>query len=133
MPRATCKRLAHRLAKGPSLGLRRLSSASGYCYTTSAPSAPTQVAATVDITKANVTWQSGCDGESPITGSRASAYTRSSGGTTVQCCPTTGTGLGCTITGLANGTTSYIEVMANNAVGTSAASSPGIAVTPVAP
>ena len=61
-------------------------------------------------------------GGSAITGYSARAYSAANGGTLAGSCTTSSTA--CSITGLVNGTTYYIAVLATNAVGTGSASTP---------
>ena len=97
-----------------------------------APSAPQTVAATAGAVSAAVTWAAPTsNGGSAITGYVARAFDAATNGTLVSSCPPTLT-LACTVTGLANGTTYFVDVVATNAVGTSLPSSPRVAVTPVA-
>ncbi|MGA2835658.1 MAG: putative Ig domain-containing protein [Acidimicrobiales bacterium] len=96
------------------------------------PGAPTDVVAVSDSASADVTWSApGSDGGSVVTGYTATAYTSSAGTTTVGTACTTTT-LACSVTGLANGTTYYIGVVATNVVGSSPQSNPLQAVTPIA-
>ena len=88
------------------------------------PGAPTGLTATAGNGQVALTWTApSSDGGSPVTGYTATA---SPGGTT---CSVGGSTLGCTITGLTNGTTYSFTVRATNAVGTGPASAPA-SVTP---
>lgn len=90
-----------------------------------APSPPTRVSAVAGDTSATVSWSPPSDdGGSPVT-----AYTVYAD--SWQVCRTTA--LTCNATGLTNGTPYTFTVSATNSVGTSAASTPSAAVTPVAP
>ncbi len=97
------------------------------------PGAPTDVLAASDSASADVSWTAPTsNGGSPVTGYTATAYTSAAGSTTVGTACTTTTALVCTVTGLTNGTTYYVGVVATNAAGTSASSSPLQPVTPIA-
>ena len=94
-----------------------------------APSAPTSVAATRGNASASVSWKAPTSaGSSPVTSYTARAWSASSGGSTVSTC--TAAASGCTITGLTNGVTSYVDVVATSAAGTGPSSAPRVAVTP---
>ena len=88
------------------------------------PGAPTNVAATPADASALVSWSApASDGGRPITGYRATA---APGG---AFCTTAGP-LGCTITGLANGTPYEVTVVASSTLGPGPASNPAAGVTP---
>ena len=96
------------------------------------PGAPTNVLAVSDSAAADVSWSApSSTGGSPVTGYTATAYTTLAG-TTVVGTPCTTTALACTVTGLTNGTTYYVGVVATNAAGSSISSNPLQAVTPLA-
>jgi titin len=96
------------------------------------PGAPTNVLAASDSASADASWSApASDGGSPVTGYTATAYTSSAGTTIAGTACTTAT-LDCSVTGLTNGTTYYIGVVATNAAGSSVTSSPLTAVTPLA-
>ncbi len=88
------------------------------------PDAPTGVVAVPGNTNAVISWTAPYNGGVPITGYTVSA----SPGT--RTCSTSSTS--CTVTGLTNGVTYTFTVTATNARGTSPASAPSNAVTPVA-
>ena len=95
------------------------------------PSVPQQVSVLGNPTAAVVTWLApSSTGGSVITGYTASAYSASTDGSVSASCVTAG--LTCTITGLTNGTTYYVSVVATNAAGSSAATAPRISVIPAA-
>jgi hypothetical protein len=92
-----------------------------------APSAPTAVAGDAQAT---VTWTAPSDnGGSAVTGYTVTAVEDA----TKTCTPTPATALTCTVTGLTNDTAYTFTVVATNAIGSSSASAPSIAVTPEAP
>ncbi len=96
------------------------------------PDSPTNVVAVSDSASADVSWVAPrSDGGSPITGYVATAYTSSSGGS-VAGTPCTTVTLGCSITGLTNGTTYYVGVVATNSIGSGTDSEPLVPVTPIA-
>ncbi|MGO8826497.1 MAG: fibronectin type III domain-containing protein [Acidimicrobiales bacterium] len=96
------------------------------------PGAPTNVVAASDSASADVSWTApASDGGSVITGYTATAYTSQAGTTTAGTACTTAS-LACSVTGLTNGTTYYVGVVATNAAGSSVTSSPLQAVTPIA-
>ena len=101
------------------------------CAGTSTSSSPRLVTATRGQAKTTVSWSApSTNGESAITGYTASAYTLSTGGSAAGTCTTTN--LTCEITGLANGTTYYVGVIAANGVGNSDESSPRVTTVPAA-
>ncbi len=98
-----------------------------------APGQPTSVSAARGTSgQAVVTWTvPASNGGSAITGFTARAYTAASGGTAARTCTVSGAAATtCTIASLTNGTTYYVDVIATNAVGSSAASSPRVTVVP---
>ncbi len=96
-----------------------------------APNSPQQVSVIGNPTAAVVAWLAPTsNGGAAISGYTASAYSASSGGTLSSSCTTTS--LSCSIAGLTNGTTYYVSVVATNAAGSSAATSPRISVIPAA-
>ena len=97
-----------------------------------APGIPQAVAATAANGGASVSWSTPpTDGGSAISAYRANAYTSASGSTLAGSCTTSGA-KACSISGLANGTTYYVDVRATNGVGTGSPSA-RVAVTPSAP
>lgn len=95
------------------------------------PDAPASVVAKPGDGSAVVSWGAVADGGRPVTGLTAFAFTAASEGAPSAACSTTGSG--CSITGLTNGTTYFVEVAASNALGTGPGSSPRVAVTPNGP
>jgi len=97
----------------------------------SVASSPRFVAAARGQAKTTVSWSApSATGGSAITGYTASAFTASTGGSAVATCTTTN--LTCEITGLANGTTYYVGVIAANGIGNSVESSPRVSTVPAA-
>ncbi len=98
----------------------------------SVPGAPTDVVAASDSSSADVSWTApSSNGGSAVTGYTATAYT-SSAGTTAVGTPCTTAALSCPVTGLTNGTTYFIGVVATNAAGSGPVSNPLQAVTAIA-
>ena len=96
------------------------------------PGAPVAVIATTDSESADISWAApASNGGSPITGYTATAYTSTVGTTTAGTACTTATSA-CTVTGLTDGTTYYVGVVATNAAGPSPVSNPLQSVTPIA-
>ena len=77
-----------------------------------------------------MSWAAPASGGSPITAYVASAYASAVSATALATC-TTATA-SCSIPGLTNTTTYYVSVVAQNVAGSGVASSPRVAVTPVA-
>lgn len=95
------------------------------------PNAPTAVAVAPGDASADVSWTAPADnGGSAITRSVATAWSTATSTTAVATCTTADTS--CTITGLTNTSTYYVSVVAENAAGASVASSPRVAVVPLA-
>lgn len=101
--------------------------------TSTVPDAPTGVSVTGGNQTAAVTWQAPVvNGGSAITSYTARAWDATTGGSIVRSCqPSPLTALTCTITGLTNDTTYYVDVIATNAIGPSAPSSPRVVAQPV--
>ena len=88
------------------------------------PGAPTLISATAGNGQVSLAWSAPSNGGAAIASYRATARPAALSCTTA--------GLGCTITGLTNGTSYSFTVTATNSVGTGPASN-GMAATPVAP
>ena len=98
------------------------------------PDAPRSVVTTAGSTTTDVSWLAPTsNGGTPITSYTASAYAAASGGAAIRSCtPSPATDLACTITGLTNGTTYYVDVVATNIVNSSVASAPRVSTSPSA-
>lgn len=106
-------------------------SASTSATPASVPDAPRLVVVTATPGGATVTWQAPVsNGGAAITGYTATAYNASTGGSSVANCTTNS--LSCSISGLTNGTTYYVSVVATNSAGSGAASTPRVQVIPAA-
>lgn len=113
-----------------AIGTSSASSASS-ATPASAPDAPRLVTVNQGQSSAVVSWSvPTANGGSAITSYTARAYTVSTGGSSPITCNTSN--LTCTITGLTNGTTYYVAVVATNAAGSSIETSPRISVIPAA-
>ena len=109
-----------------------LASAGASLPSATAPGAPQAVSAAATNGGASVSWSApASDGGSAISGYRANAYTSAAGSTLAGSCTTTGART-CSIAGLVNGATYYVDVRATNGAGTGSPSG-RVAVTPVAP
>ncbi len=105
-----------------------------YTEGSSAPAAPSAVAASVGDGSIVVTWTAPSDdGGSPVAGYTARAWDTSAGGAVVSSCSPEGAATTCTVEGLVNGTTYHLDVVAGNDVGTSPASAPRVASRPGIP
>lgn len=91
------------------------------------PASPGSVTAAGGKGAISVAWVPGAANGRPITNFTARAYRSGTGGGASGSC--TSGGGGCTITGLAKGTTYYVDVTATNRVGEGPASSPRVAAT----
>jgi outer membrane protein OmpA-like peptidoglycan-associated protein len=97
----------------------------------SVSSSPRLVTADRGQAKSTISWSApSATGGSAITGYTANVYTVSTDGTAFATCTTTN--LTCEITGLANGTTYYVGVIAANGIGNSIESSPRVTTVPAA-
>ena len=95
----------------------------------SVPSSPTNIRVQPSSGKVQVQWTKPINrGTSAITSYTARAYSSPSGGSTVASC--TSTKNSCSITGLSDGSTYWISVVAKNSGGTGSTSSPRISSTP---
>ncbi len=93
------------------------------------PTAPNAVQVTSAASSLVVSWTAPTDGGGLTLGNyTARAWNAATGGVTVQSCSVAA--LTCTITGLTNGTTYYVDVTASNLLGESPASAPRVAGTP---
>ena len=93
------------------------------------PTAPNAVQVTSAASSLVVSWTAPTDGGGLTLGNyTARAWNAATGGVTVQSCSVAA--LTCTITGLTNGTTYYVDVTASNLLGASPASAPRVAGTP---
>jgi Ca2+-binding RTX toxin-like protein len=92
------------------------------------PAAPSGVTATRGNAQASVSWSSGADGGSPITGYRVQVLRN---GGVLRTVILSGTSTSTVITGLVNGTAYSFRVMAVNAVGLSPLSAASSTVTPM--
>jgi len=95
------------------------------------PNAPTGATALSNTASADVAWTAPVlNGGSAITSYIATAYDTPASGATVGTCTTSGTS--CSITGLTNGTTYYVSVVAGNVAGFGQPSAPRVVVMPLA-
>jgi predicted RNA-binding protein with TRAM domain len=106
-------------------------SASANATPITVPGVPVDVIAATDSASTDVSWVApASNGGSSITGYTATAYTSAAGTTPVGTACTTTT-VACSVTGLTNGTTYYIGVVATNAAGSGPAT-PLQPMTPIA-
>ncbi len=95
------------------------------------PTVPTAVGAIASGGRVTVSWSApASNGGAPIASYTARAYNQAAGGTLLGSCTTASST--CDITGLTNGVTVYVEVLATNATGDGPASAPRLARTPMA-
>ena len=95
------------------------------------PGAPTGVVVTSASHQVTATWLAPVsNGGAAVTGYTVSLYEQAAGGAAIATC-TTGGALTCSVNGLTNGTTVYADVVAANAAGAGAASTPRLAQTPL--
>lgn len=106
-----------------AIGKSAASATSASVTPAAVPSAPGSVTATAGDRAASLTWTAAAGNGKPVTSYVATA---SPGG---QTCSTSGA-LGCTVTGLTNGTSYTFSVVATNAVGPGATSASSNAVIP---
>lgn len=99
------------------------------------PGAPQGLTAAAADSATAVTWQApSSSGGSALTSYTTRAWTAASeGGIVSSCQPSPVSARACTITGLVNGTTYYVDATAANAAGSGSASAPRVAVIPAAP
>jgi hypothetical protein len=103
--------------------------AGAWSFSSYVPPTPSTVTVTPGANSLAVTWKANLDsGGNPITGYTARAWDSLTGGVSAAQC-TTAT-LTCTISGLTNGTTYYVDVTATTSVGTGAPTNPRVAGTP---
>ncbi|CAN7145333.1 fibronectin type III domain-containing protein [Microbacterium sp. LjRoot45] len=94
------------------------------------PGAPTAVAAASNTGSLDVSWTAPTsNGGSAVTGYTARAYADATATTVIASCVTSTTS--CTITGLTNGTSYYVDVVAANVAGSGPASAPRTTGTPL--
>lgn len=97
---------------------------------TAAATPPVGVTARTSPTSVTVNWGASISrGGTPITGYTATAFAQPNGGAPIGTCTASGAERACAFPG-SIGTTYYLEVVAHNAVGTSAPSSPRMLATP---
>ena len=95
------------------------------------PGAPTGVQATIASHQVTVSWLAPVfNGGAAIVGYTVSLHDQATGGTLIDTCITNGA-LTCAVTGLTNGTTVYVDVVAENAASVGSASDPRLARTPL--
>jgi subtilisin family serine protease len=94
-----------------------------------APGAPQQVTVSPQPGALDVTWTPpASDGGAPVTEYTARAHTQAAGGTVAASCSTAG--LACALTGLRDGRTYHVDVVARSSAGAGPPSAPRVASTP---
>lgn len=118
------------LNKAPVACRRTTGAACAVRVDKAAPTQPLGITARTKGASVTVAWGRPVSrGGTAITGYTATSYADSLGGDPVSTCKTNGSGRTCTLSA-APGKTHYIEVVAKNAVGTSAPSTPRVKATP---
>ena len=113
---------ANALGEGP---------ASDRVATVTAPGAPTTVSVLAGAGRLTASWQPPpTDGGDPVSGYLARAWTATTGGSVARQCSAASTARQCVITGLTDGVTFRVDVVATNAAGAGTASAPRVAGLP---
>ena len=95
------------------------------------PGAPTGVQANIASHQVSVSWSAPAfNGGAAIVGYTVSVHDQATGGTVIGTCTTNGA-LSCAVIGLTDGTTVYVDVVAENAASVGSPSSPRLARTPL--
>jgi titin len=95
------------------------------------PNAPTQISVVAGSSSLQATWVAPVNnGGATVSGYTASVFAALTDGSAISTC--TSATLTCTLSGLTNGTTYYISVIATNVAGNSTPSSPRVAAIPLA-